>query len=120
MKKLLLLLPFLVLAVFVIRPINGQESRGASGQTTTTNNHTVATNIVSTDTPFTSATFIGLKAGGISNAAAVYVGPSTGAQYYVIYPGERHVIHWSNRRYGLQNWWLRTPTTGDGIHVIYQ
>lgn len=120
MKKLLLL-PFLTLAVLVlIRPINGQESPGASGQITTTNNHTVATNIVSTNLVFTSATFIGLKAGGISNAAAVYVGPTTGAQYYVIYPGERHIIHWSNRRYGLQNWWLRTPTTGDGIHVIYQ
>jgi hypothetical protein len=118
MRKLLLVLPLMFLAL-----TSKAQTVVAPGSLITTNLHTVATNIVSTNLMFYQATLVGMKAGGVSNAAIVFVGASTGQTYYAIAPGERHRIAppaKQGEKYNLNNFWLRTPTTGDGIYVIYQ
>lgn len=123
MKKLpLLLFPLALLALIVLPSRSAQI---AFGQFTITNLHTVATNITDngTNRSFMRATLIGCKAGGVSNAAPVYVGATTNLQPYIIHPGERHVIEVAPPTKGdvspSSSWWLRTPTTGDGLIVIY-
>lgn len=110
----------LFVAFAFYQPAKAQQP-SAFAQFGFTNNHTVATNFAPTNILALKATLIGLQAGGVSNTAAVYVGPSTNATYYIIYPGERHVIEVQpGTRISLNTWALRTPSTGDGLFIIYQ
>jgi len=110
--------------LFALRPPSSHAQQGvltAFSQIVITNGHAVATNFASTNLKVMKATLIGLQAGGISNAAAVYVGPISNGQYYIIAPGERHIIETQPGSFiFLNSWWLRTPSAGDGLTVIYQ
>ena len=87
-----------------------------------TNLHTAPTNIANgTNIKCMKVTLIGLRSAGVSNAAAIYVGPTSNSQPYIIYPGERHIIETQpGTQIRLNDWWFNTPTTSDGIVVIYQ
>ncbi len=118
MKKLFL--AFVLGVLFILRPASSQQPVQFA-QFTITNMHTVATNFVSTNMNALKVTLVGFQAGGVSNAADVFVGPSTNANYYRIGPGEVHVIETQpGTRILLNSWSLRTPTLGDGLLVIYQ
>jgi len=119
MKKLISAIA--ILAFVCLYPHGkAQEKLATFAQFSETNLHTVATNIVSTNIYFIRATLIGLRAEGQSNSAAIYVGASTNAQPYIIYPGERHVIEPApNTKANLKDWWFKT-SANDGITVIYQ
>lgn len=123
MKKPLLL-PVL-LAALVLLALSLRSQPIAYSSFIQTNLHTVGTNITwnGTNIPFKRITLIGMKAGGISNAAAVYVGARSNETYYVIHPGERHTIEIAPPLAGANGqsstWWLRTPTTGDGLFCIW-
>lgn len=120
MKKLIAAIVIGLLALALLSP--AQEKLTAFFQFSVTNNHTVATNLL-TGTNYTAlrVTFIGLKAGGESNSTAVFVGPISNSTYYIIYPGERHIIDTqSNTKFNLKDWYLRTPSTGDGLTIIFQ
>jgi hypothetical protein len=120
MKKLPLLV---LLSVLLLASRAMSQTVTASSSFITTNLHSVATNITSTNLSFFQATLVGMKAGGVSNAAIVYVGSPTGMTYYAIAPGERHRISppaKQGEKYNFKDWGLRTPTTGDGLYIIYQ
>jgi hypothetical protein len=122
MKKLSLLAALPLFLALLVLPSMSQ-TRVNFDQFTMTNAHAVATNITSTNLFFTRATLIGLKAGGVSNSAAVFVGPVSNSTYYVIAPGERHIIEVAPPQGGVtanfKSWWVRTPTVNDGITVIF-
>jgi len=119
MKKLLFLSAFIGFVAIAV--ISRSAVPAALGGLTVTNNHTVATNVLSTNNTYLRATIIGLKAGGVSNSAAVFVGPNSNYTVYVIHPGERHIIDpRENSRLNFTDLWLRTPTTGDGLNIIFQ
>jgi hypothetical protein len=124
MKKLIISssLVFVLFALLTCPSPAQQGTKTAFNQITITNLHTVDTNWVSGTNILTmKVTVMGLKAGGVSNAANVFVGPVTGTTAYVIAPGTVHTIETQpGTCFNMKEWWLRTPTTGDGIIIIYQ
>lgn len=125
MKKLILasLCAFIVVAVAIAPSATAQKGTVmAFSQFAVTNNHTVDTNWVSgTNILAMKVTISGMKAGGVSNAANVFIGPITGATAYVVAPGTVHTLETQpGTCLKLQDWWLRVGTTGDGITIIYQ
>ncbi len=125
MKKLILGLFAAFIVTVIINPTPVKAQQIAYGSFIQTNLHTVATNITwnGTNVGFSRITLIGMKAGGVSNAAPVFVGAKSNETYYVIGPGERHIIEISPPTKGAVSqtafWWLRTPTTGDGLYCIW-
>ena len=115
MKKLIALA--LIAAVFIVHA----QQPAIFSQFTATNGVTTAERWVSTNVTAYKVTMIGLRSEGVSNAAPIYVGPSTNSTPYIIAPGERHVIEVQpGAKINLKDWFLKTPTAADAMIVIYQ
>lgn len=120
MKPIILSAVLFLTALFSI-PSSAQMRLGWTSFTAT-NNHIVATNFVTGTNIFArKVTIMGLKAAGLNNAGAVYIGPVSNATYFAISAGGTAVIEPDpGTTFNLKDWYVRTPSTNDGIFVIYQ
>jgi len=113
--------PLLLAFVFLTAICGKAQQKTAFSSFITTNMHTVATNFVSTNLWVMKATLTGLKAGGVANGATCYVGTTTTNAYFAITTSGQAVIEAQpGTLFNLKDWYLRTPTTGDGLYIIYQ
>jgi hypothetical protein len=119
MKPLILSVALLLTVLFSL-PSSAQKRVGWTSFTAT-NNHTVATNFVTGTNIFaTKVTIMGLKSAGVNNAGTVYIGPVSNATYFAISAGGTAVIEPDpGSTFNLKDWYFRTPSTNDGIFVIY-
>ncbi len=123
MKKFAIGFAAFLFVLFALRPPSATGQQGiptAFSQALITNGHTVSTNFFATNLKVMKVTLVGLKSAGVSNTADVFIGPISNTVYNIA-PGTCHIIETQpNSFIFLNQWWLRTPTAGDGVTVIYQ
>lgn len=119
MKKLIAIIASTVLLAVLLPAQQGTLTK--FGTFIVSNGVSTAQVMVSTNLKVMKVTFIGVNSLGVSNSAAVFVGPSTNATYKRIAPGEEAIIVTQpGTCINLNDWYLRTPTTTDLITVVYQ
>ena len=97
------------------------ESQAAYGSFVSTNAHTVATNLVSTNLNCTTFTIVAARSNAV-NSGTIYLGTSTNFTLYPIAPNGELVITApkAGQMLNLKNFWIRNATANDGVFVIYQ
>ncbi len=119
MKTLLFSTLAAFLLYFAVTPSDGQEGKAGLGGFVVTNNHTAATNLVSTNTIFTKATLLGKRSATVNNTSTIRIG-ITNMQPFEIAPGGEAIISWGNRKMDFREIYMIVNTAGDGVVILYQ